>query len=64
MSAADKIIFAFGVFTTLLLSGGVLFTIPEFRKMGQHAERFMPKPGLRGITEGKPSDTEAAVSKG
>ncbi len=62
MSSADKITFAFGVFATLLLSGGVLFTILEFRKMGQHAERVMPKPGFSRITGEKPSDTKA-VSK-
>jgi hypothetical protein len=45
MAPSDKIIFAVGVFATLLLSGGVLFTILEFRKMGQHAEHVRPKPG-------------------
>jgi hypothetical protein len=63
MAPADKIIFAVGVFATLLLSGGVLFTILEFRKMGQHAERFRPNLGLSGITGEKPSDTKAVNKK-
>ncbi|MFN0122366.1 MAG: hypothetical protein ACKV2V_17875 [Blastocatellia bacterium] len=64
MTSADKIVFVIGVITTLMLSGGVLITIREFSAMGQYAERFRPKPGLSGITEEKPGETEATVKKG
>lgn len=63
MTTADKIIFAFGVFATLMLVGGLLFTAREFREIGKHPERFKQKPDLGWITGEKPSDTKA-VSKG
>lgn len=39
----DKIIFAYGVFVTLLLIGGLIYTIREFREMDRHPENYKPK---------------------
>jgi hypothetical protein len=60
MTAADKIIFAFGVFATLLLLGGLLFTAREFREIRKHPERFKHEPDFSWVTGEKPRDVEAA----
>ena len=43
MTTADRIIFVYGVFATLLLIGGLIYTIREFREIDEHPERFIPK---------------------
>lgn len=63
MNASDKIIFAFGVFATLLLLGGLLFTAREFREIRKHPERFTQEPDFSWITGEKPHDAKA-VNKG
>lgn len=60
MTAADKIIFAFGVFATLLLFGGLFFTIREFQEIDKHPERFTHEPDFSWVTGEKPSDRKAA----
>lgn len=37
---ADKTIFAYGVFVSLLLLGGLIYNILEFRKMGEDPEKY------------------------
>ena len=44
MTASDVIIFAFGAFVTLLLFGGLFFTIREFREINKHPERYVNEP--------------------
>ena len=39
MSAADAVIFAFGVFATLLLTGGVALTVREFKAIDKPAKK-------------------------
>ena len=56
MTAADVIIFAFGVFATLLLLGGLLLTVSEFREIKKHPERFTDEPDFSWITGEKPRD--------
>lgn len=56
MTTADKIIFAFGVFATLMLVGGLLFTAREFREINKYPERFKPKIGRNQTTGEKPSE--------
>lgn len=36
---SDSTIFLFGLFVTLLFAGGILFTILEFRRMGEESDR-------------------------
>ena len=40
MTTSDIIIFAFGIFATLMLLGGLLYTVREFREISNHPERF------------------------
>lgn len=64
MTAADKIIFAFGVFATLLLmGGGLFFTIREFREINKHPERFTHEPDFSWITGEKPNDRKAVTKR-
>ncbi len=63
MTTADIIIFAFGVFATLLLFGGLLLTAGEFREIKKHPERFTQEPDFSWITGEKPSDRKP-VNKG
>ena len=63
MTGSDKIIFAFGVFATLLLLGGLLFTISEFREIRKHPERFTQEPDFSWITGEKPSDRKVAKKR-
>ena len=63
MATADIIIFAFGVFATLLLLGGLLLTVGEFREIKKHPERFTQEPDFSWITGEKPSDRKS-VNKG
>lgn len=62
MTTSDIIIFAFGIFATLMLLGGLLYTVREFREISNHPERFKPKIGLWATGE-KPSEAES-VNKG
>ena len=39
---SDTTIFLFGLFVTLLFTGGILFSILEFRRMGDETERKRP----------------------
>ena len=39
---SDTTIFFFGLMVTLLFAGGILFSILEFRHMGDEAERKQP----------------------
>ena len=59
MTAADRIIFAFGVLATLLLFAGLFFTIREFREINKHPERFTQEPDFSWVTGEKPSDRKA-----
>lgn len=43
MTTADRIIFVYGVFATLLLLGGLLYTIRDFREMGRNPEKYVKK---------------------
>lgn len=45
MIMATYIIFAVGSFVTLLVSGGVFFTVMEIKQMGKHPENYRPKAG-------------------
>ena len=56
MTTSDIIIFAFGIFATLMLLGGLLYTVREFREISNHPERFKPKIDLNWVTGEKPSD--------
>ncbi len=58
MTGPDLIIFAFGVFVTLLLFGGLFFTIREFREINKHPERFTNEPDFSWITGEKPKDNK------
>jgi hypothetical protein len=44
MTTADRIIFVYGVFVTLLLIAGLIFTIKEMHKMGANPEKYRPEP--------------------
>ncbi len=46
MTGADRIIFVYGVFATLLLIAGLLYTIREFREINRHPEKFAHNPFL------------------
>lgn len=39
----ERIIFGYGVFVTLLLVGGLIYTIREFREIGRHPENYRPR---------------------
>jgi hypothetical protein len=39
---SDRIIFAYGIFVTLLMLAGLIYDIFAFRKMGRHAEKQRP----------------------
>lgn len=41
MTTADLIIFVYGVFATLVLIGGLVYTIREFQEIDKHPERFV-----------------------
>ena len=56
MTSGDIIIFAFGVFATLLLLGGLLLTVGEFREIKKHPERFTNEPDFSWITGEKPTE--------
>lgn len=38
MTGMEQLIFGYGVFATLLLIAGVIYTIREFREIGRHPE--------------------------
>ncbi|MEP6923712.1 MAG: hypothetical protein ABI954_04535 [Pyrinomonadaceae bacterium] len=42
---AIYIIFAVGVFVSLLVLGGLFFTVTEIKQMGKHPENYRPKAG-------------------
>jgi hypothetical protein len=43
MTKADLVIFVYGVFATLVLVGGLIYTVREFREIDEHPERFVRK---------------------
>ena len=63
MTVSDVIIFAFGVFATLLLFGGLFFTVSEFREINKHPERFTDEPDFSWITGEKPKDRKAVKKR-
>lgn len=43
MTKADLVIFVYGVFATLVLVGGLIYTVREFSEIDEHPERFVRK---------------------
>lgn len=43
MTNADLVIFVYGIFATLVLIGGIIYTVREFREIDEHPERFVHK---------------------
>ncbi|MBC7910419.1 MAG: hypothetical protein H7Y30_07965 [Pyrinomonadaceae bacterium] len=46
---SDLAIFVVGVFTTLLLGGGLAYTVLEFHRTGKRMEEDEPKRRAQGI---------------
>lgn len=44
----DRIIFLFGGLVFVMFFAGLIFTVREFRKMGETPEKYTPEPWFTG----------------
>jgi hypothetical protein len=60
----ESIIFGYGVFVTLLLVAGLLYTVREFREIGRHPENYKPRHyKLREMQEEESQRAEYSVQR-